>query len=75
MLLGAGLAERGVGVPGPRSALPWWELGLILGVYSSSGLVVALAYSGEGRLLAWIPALIALAVLVLVPRRQHFRRA
>jgi hypothetical protein len=69
-LLGAGLAERSVGVPGPRPALPWWELGLILVVYSLSGLIVALAFSGEGRLLAWVPAGIALGVLVAVPRRD-----
>jgi uncharacterized membrane protein YoaK (UPF0700 family) len=69
MLLGAGLAERSVGVPGPRPALPWWELVLILVIYSISGLMVALAFSGEGRVLAWVPALLALAVLGLVPRR------
>jgi uncharacterized membrane protein YoaK (UPF0700 family) len=74
-LLGAGLAERGAGVPGPRSALPWWELALILAVYSLSGLVVAFAFSGDGRPLAWVPALIALGVLIAVPRQGIAREA
>jgi uncharacterized membrane protein YoaK (UPF0700 family) len=71
MLLGARLAGRSVGVPGPRPSLPWWELALILLVYSISGLAVALAFSGEGSLLAWVPAVVALAVLGIVPRERY----
>ncbi len=70
MLLGAGLAEREIGVPGPRSGLPLWELVMILGVYCVSGLIVALTLSGEAGLLVWVPALIAVAVLAVVPGRD-----
>jgi hypothetical protein len=69
MLLVAGITERVSGIAGPRSDLPLSELGLILGAYCASGLVVALALGAEACLLAWVPALLGLAVLAIVPFR------
>jgi uncharacterized membrane protein YoaK (UPF0700 family) len=69
MLLVAGITERASGIAGPRSDLPLSELGLILGAYCASGLVVALALGAEACLLAWVPALLGLAVLAIVPFR------
>ncbi len=70
MLLAAGMTERSSGVAGPRSELPLWELGLILAVYSVSGLIVALTLSGEAGLLVWVPAAIAIGVLAVIPNRN-----
>ena len=70
MLLAAGVTERSSGVAGPRSELPLWELGLILAVYSVSGLIVALALSREAGLLVWVPAAIAIGVVTVIPRRD-----
>jgi len=70
MLLAAGVTERQGRIPGPRSELPLWELGMILAVYSVSGLIVALALSGDAGLLVWVPAAIAIGVVTLIPRRD-----
>lgn len=71
MLLMAGLTERVAGVAGPRSDLPLSELALILGAYCASGLIVALALGGKAGVLAWIPAILAIAVLAIVPFRPR----
>jgi uncharacterized membrane protein YoaK (UPF0700 family) len=70
MLLAAGVAERECGVAGPRAGLPLWELAVILVVYCLSGLIVALALSGDAGLLVWLPAAIAVGVLGAVPARD-----
>lgn len=70
MLLAAGVTERRSGLPGPRSELPLWELGLILAVYSVSGLIVALTLSGRAGPLVWVPAAIAVIVVGAVPARD-----
>lgn len=70
MLLAAGVAEREGGVAGPRAGLPLWELAMILVVYCLSGLIVALALSGDAGLLVWLPAAIAVGVLGAVPARD-----
>ena len=70
MLLAAGVAERESGVAGPRAGLPLWELAMILAVYCISGLIVALALSGDAGLLVWLPAVIAVGVLGAVPGRD-----
>lgn len=66
MLLGASLAERGGRVPGPRAGVPPWMLAMILVVYTASGFLVAVAF-GAHRVVAWMPALVALAVLAAIP--------
>lgn len=73
MLLVAGITERASGIAGPRSDLPLSELGLILGAYCVSGLIVALALGGDAGVLAWVPALLAIAVLAIVPFRPPAR--
>jgi uncharacterized membrane protein YoaK (UPF0700 family) len=70
MLLAAGVTERGSGLPGPRSELPLWELGLILAVYGVSGLIVALTLADQVGLLVWVPVAIAFAVVSVVPLRD-----
>lgn len=67
MLLGASLAERGGRIPGPRAGVPAWMLAMILVVYTASGFLVALAF-GAHRIVAWVPVVVAVAVLVAVPR-------
>jgi uncharacterized membrane protein YoaK (UPF0700 family) len=73
MLLVAGLTERASGVAGPRSDLPLSELALIVAAYCASGLIVALALTGDAGLLAWVPAVLGLAVLAIVPFRPPAR--